>query len=829
MKSDTIDYGIDLGTTNSSIAKLNGKEVEVIENNENQKLTPSAVWISEKNRLFTGQYAKNRLFEDPENAYSKWKPSMGKTDIVYTFAKTGRAMTPEELSSEILKSLRTDVKQRKGDDVDAAVITVPADFELHQVDATKKAADLAGIKTCEILQEPIAAAMAYGFLAKGEEGDWMVYDFGGGTFDVAIIRLRSGDLSVVNHGGDANLGGELIDWDIVNSIFVPMLISSYRLNDFNRNNKKWISAFAKMKRAAEDAKIQLSRVDIIPIFIENLCQDDNGEWITFDHELTRKDIEPLLVPYIERTINKCKDVLQEAKLNPDDIKKIVLVGGPTLTPLLRKLLRERLDIHQEFSIDPLTVVAQGAAIYAASRRIERGSEIKTTEPGILAIELDYKPMGSTHEPLVMGRVVSAEGQENEGYTIEFIERKSQWRSGKISLSDSGTFRLRLRAEEDRRNDYSIEIRNAKGDIIKSEPGEIHYTVGITPRSSLVHSIGVELADQSFLPFLEKGRELPAEVTKTLRTTVELKKGQSGSVVRIPIREGENVKRADRNSPIGIIEIFGNDTPRDLPVRSEVEVKLSIDESRLTNASAWIPSIPDKEFRIKVDLGRKTIDHSELNKKFREEKERLAKIESQYGQITGTSQKKVQEIMQRIRREQLSEDISGKLSDSRRGDREASNQGEERLRALTEYLDEAEMELEWPNIERRTDEFLAATQAIIEQCGGTESQRMEFLSIKDSIKSALLAHDRYTLEAEMEKMGELTRPLLINSFDYLQAIFTELMKSQSKMTNQDAAKRLFMQGKVAVSNRDREGLRMVLAQLVTLLPKEELGGLSTVSF
>ena len=366
------NYGIYLGDEYGCIAVLNGKEVEVIENNENQKRTPCAIWISEKNRLFTGQYAKNRLFEDPENAYSKWRPSMGKADIVYNFAKTGRSMSPAELSAEILKSLRADVKQRKGDNGDAAVITVPADFQLHQVEATKKAANLADIKTCEILQEPIAAAMAY---ARGEDGYWMVYDFGGGTFDVAIIRLRSGDLSVVNHGGDANLGGELIDWDTVNSIFVPMLISSYRLNDFNRNNKKWISAFAKMKRAAEDAKIQLSRVDIIPIFIGNLCQDDNGEWITFEHELTRKDIEPLLALYIERTINKCKDVLQVANLKPDDIKKIVLVGGSTLSPLLRKLLKERLDIPQEFSIDPLTVVAQGAAIYAASRRIGRRSEI----------------------------------------------------------------------------------------------------------------------------------------------------------------------------------------------------------------------------------------------------------------------------------------------------------------------------------------------------------------------------------------------------------------------------------------------------------------------
>jgi molecular chaperone DnaK len=114
--STTIDYGIYLGEEYSCIAVLNGKDIEVIENNENQKLTPCAVWISEKKRLYTGLYAKNRLFEDPENAYSKWKPSMGKTDIVYTFTRSGRAMSPEDLSAEILKSLKADVKQRKGDE-----------------------------------------------------------------------------------------------------------------------------------------------------------------------------------------------------------------------------------------------------------------------------------------------------------------------------------------------------------------------------------------------------------------------------------------------------------------------------------------------------------------------------------------------------------------------------------------------------------------------------------------------------------------------------------------------------------------------------------------
>jgi molecular chaperone DnaK len=221
MARATIDFGIDLGTTNSAIAVLNGTEVRVFKNNEGAEFTPSVVWIDRNNRLHIGQRAKNQAFKDPQNTASEFKLQMGKTDPIL-FKRSGRKMTPDELSAEVLKSLKVDGSQ-PNDPVEVAAITVPADFDLPQNAATTKAARLAGLLQSPLIQEPVAAALSYGFQSLKDNVFWMSYDIGGGTFDAAIIQVRDGQIQVVNHGGDRHLGGKLIDWEIVEQILVPAL------------------------------------------------------------------------------------------------------------------------------------------------------------------------------------------------------------------------------------------------------------------------------------------------------------------------------------------------------------------------------------------------------------------------------------------------------------------------------------------------------------------------------------------------------------------------------------------------------------------------------
>jgi molecular chaperone DnaK len=194
----TIDYGIDLGTTNSAIAVLRGVETEIVKNNDDQDTTPSAVWIDRRDRLYVGRAARDRAEADPDNTCTEFKLRMGTAGAAKQFAASGRAMTPEQLSAEVLRSLRGDVSQRHGVDLDAAVITVPAAFELGACAATRQAALLAGLVATPLLQEPTAAAYAYGFQA-GEDGRWLVYDLGGGTFDAAVVQLRDGEFTVLTH------------------------------------------------------------------------------------------------------------------------------------------------------------------------------------------------------------------------------------------------------------------------------------------------------------------------------------------------------------------------------------------------------------------------------------------------------------------------------------------------------------------------------------------------------------------------------------------------------------------------------------------------------
>ena len=362
----TIDFGIDLGVTRARIAVLKGTETYVFKNNEGQEYTPCAVWVDKQGRIFVGRLAKERLENDSENAYSEFKLQMG-TSQIYRFAASGRQMRPEELSAEVIKSLRGDVQQRTGEEVMAAAISVPAAFELSQCEATNRAARLAGLSLCRLIREPVAAALAYGFQSQSNLVRWMVYNFGGGTFDVAIIQVRDGQVQVVNHSGDNQLGGKLIEWEIVEGLFVPALKKEYALTDFKRGNPKWTAAFAKLKLHAEQARIQVSRDKVTDILIDPLCQDDRGNWVKFEYELTRNDAVSLIEPFVERSVNLCQKTLEEKRLSPGDIEKIILIGEATLTPIFREILAAKLKIPLEFSIDPFTVIARGTAIFAGTQ------------------------------------------------------------------------------------------------------------------------------------------------------------------------------------------------------------------------------------------------------------------------------------------------------------------------------------------------------------------------------------------------------------------------------------------------------------------------------
>jgi len=804
----TVDFGIDLGTTNSSAAVLIGTETRVFDNPENQKYTPSAVWVDAGGRLYVGHPAKQRMYDDEANTKAEFKRTMG-TAEVFRFAATGREMKPEELSAEVLKSLRADV-ERGGEDMSAAVIGVPAAFDIAACQATERAARLAGLQFSPLLQEPVAAALAYGFQSESKDVFWMVYDLGGGTFDAAIMQVQDGAIRVEYHGGDDKLGGKEIDWAIVERLLVPALIKEHPLADFKRSNPKWRAAFARLKLRAEEAKIRLSRDPVFRIVIEPLCQDDRGLWVRFEHELRREDIEPLVEPVVERSIRICQRVLQERRLGPEDIERLILVGGPTITPLLREMVAAKLKIRLEYRVDPLTVVAQGAAIFAGTQRYEKKGAKLTA--GQYTVELlGYTPIGTDPEPLVGGVVHPPSGRSLEGLTVEFVEAQSGWRSGQAALRADGGFRAQLRADKGRRCEFRIELKDATGHALEAVPGALYYTIGYSPTDqSLINSLGVALANNEALVFLKKGAPLPAKRRETLHTTIAVQRGQSGALLRIPVIEGER-QRADRNRFVGALEVRGDQVPRDVPVGSDIELVLEVDASRMLKARALIP-IVDQEYTWTPPLEKPAHDPADLATDMKGENTRLQKLQ---GQVKDAADPASQAALDQL--EALAADAHDTLAGAG-ADRDEADKCHSRLLELRCALDDLEGRLEWPRAVGQGRERLAWAASIVEKYGDKDDKQ-RLAGLEAAVEAAINARDIEVLRQQTEAVTVLAVLILQERPEYWVGLISYVAEHESELTDKPLAQKLFMQARRAIAANDLAGLKTAGRQLRQLLPDD----------
>lgn len=817
MRRTTVDFGIDLGTTNSSIALLKGTEVEVFRNNEGFEYTPSAVWIDRKGKVYVGRQAKEHLEDDDENATSEFKLQMGGS-AEKTFERSGKRMKPEELSAQVLKTLRADVQQRSGEEIDAAVITVPAAFEHPQCEATNRAARLAGLSFSPLLQEPVAAALAYGFQSESDKAFWLVYDFGGGTFDAAVIQVRDGLIQVVNHGGDNHLGGKLIDWAIVEDLFVPALVEEYDLTDFGRGAVKWRAAFAKLKAAAETGKIRVSRAESAEVLIDSLGTDGHGNQIRLEYELTKEDVQRIAEPFITRSINICRKVLAEKRLRAQDIGQILLVGGPTLMPYLRGRLEdssEGLGVRLNYSVDPLTVVARGAAIFAGTQRVAQAS--RPVAAGEYSIELDYRPVGADPDPLVGGKLITPTGTSVTGFTVEFVntEGRPPWKSGKISLNDDGAFITNLWAEKGRQNTFLIELRDATGNKQNVTPDRLMYTIGLAITDPpLIHTIGVEMVNNEVDVFFPKGTPLPARRRVTHRTALPLRQGHGGDVLRIPVVEGEHLTRADRNKLIGQLLIAPGDIKRDVPAGSEVEITIEIDQSRLIKTKAYIP-ILDEEYEDVMKLEKSAPKLGELKEDIDRQKKRLeaARIKAQQLSEPNTLQ-----VLQRIRDENMLHEVESALA-AAGADRDAADKCQNRLLDLKAAIDEIEDALDWPGLAVEARDVVEWAQSIVAEHGGDDDKRT-FALLRPELESALDTRQVDEVRRKLSELRALGFKLITAQPGWWIGYFNYLKQQRELMSSRGRIDALIGQGDRAINGNDIEGLQAACRQLNDLLPEEE---------
>ena len=343
--------GIDLGTTNSCFAVMEGGEPTVITNQEGARTTPSVVGFAKNGERLVGQLAKRQAVSNPENTIISIKRHMG-TD--YKVNVEGKSYTPQEISAMILQKIKADAEAHLGEPVKQAVITVPAYFTDSQRQATKDAGTVAGLEVLRIINEPTAAALAYG-VDKGEDGKILVFDLGGGTFDVSILELGEGVFEVLATSGNNHLGGDDFDQRIMD-----YLISEFKKETgIDLSNDKL--ADQRLKEAAEKAKIELSGVASTQINLPFITADATGPK-HLDVTLTRAKFDELTRDLVEATIEPTSKAMKDAGLSASDIDKVLLVGGSTRIPAVQEAIKRELGKEPTKNINPDECVAIGAAI-----------------------------------------------------------------------------------------------------------------------------------------------------------------------------------------------------------------------------------------------------------------------------------------------------------------------------------------------------------------------------------------------------------------------------------------------------------------------------------
>jgi len=818
MSRSTIDYGIDLGTTNSAIAVLNGMTPEIIPNNESRDITPSAVGFTEKGSMRVGENAKGMIIGQDDDAYIEFKREMG-SDKVYQFKSSGRMLKPEELSAEVLKTLKGDVQQRFGEEISTAVITVPAAFKLHQCDATRRAAELAGLMGSPLLQEPVAAALAYGFQGDAENVYWLVYDFGGGTFDAALIKADDGAINVVNHGGDNFLGGSDIDRALVDKVIAPKIAAEYGLKDFKRSNagkgQKWRTFFAIMKAVAEEAKIEMSRRESASIEIKNMGRyyPDLG-FDTFECEITRNQLIEVAEPIIGRSVEICKRVLSEKNLVGASLDRVILVGGPTLAPYFRDILKSGLNANLDTSVNPLTVVAKGAAVFAGTQRCDVRQKASATV-GQYVIDLKYKAIGPEADPSVAGRVLAPEGSNLSGFTLEFVNAQTKWRSGKITLGSEGTFMSDLLAEKGVRNFFTIELRDAAGNLQKAEPDRLAYSIGAVPEEqSLTNSIGLVRANNTVACFFKKGSGLPLKKKwpGTFVTARTIRKGDPTSDLILPIVEGEN-DIGDRNSRVGTLIIRANDVKRDVPAGSEVEVTLWVSESRMVAVKAYV-QVLDEEFDSKCEMGKNTPLEPDLKKDCEAEFKRLTELmEKAEGMSDDHAARQLRELQGSELVREVRENLAAAGADSL-----AAKICDERLLQLKLKIDEIENALKWPTTLADVKEWRSYLSKLADD-HGTSQQRERVRELGAEIDEIIERKQMDRMPRQLERVRQLYYQILSTLPSFWVNQFQLLEKDKGKMQDRDKAERLFEMGRNYLANNNVTGLQNVVRQLWDLTPPE----------
>ncbi len=784
MSGQTVDYGIDLGTTNSAVARMTRKGPEILRSRTQSPVTPSAVAINRQGQTVVGEDALRDL-EIP--ATRNFKRAMG-SPVEFSL-RGGSRWSPERLSAEVLKDLKATVRRRYDEDLCQVVVTVPAMFQQPQCEATRRAAELAGLEAVVLLQEPIAAATAY-LSDRPDPGPYLVYDLGGGTFDVSVVRLHRGEMTVLSHGGDNFLGGSDFDRAVVNWLEAQLDGRGVAPDVLKASRSRWI-----LEREAERARLLLTDQEDTVVDLTDL-QLPVSRLL-----LTRDILEALCEPLVQRTLWLAEERLRETGIAARDLKGVLLVGGPTQMPMIRRCLKG-LGAPLRTDQDPMTVVACGAAIHSSTiLRSDRARGGQPASPRSAVLELHYDPVVQEQKSAVSGRLLQPAGFQGE---VRLSRAAGDWQSGWIGLR-KGAFFCEVLLSDDEVTEFQVELRDESGAAVAVQPAGFSMRLGVAAaRPVTPYDYGVALVTGEFQPIVGRGLTLPAQGSETVKSTRAIPARSSEELV-IHFLEGNSPLALD-NTAVGELRIAGTELPRPLPEDSEIQISMIMDESRLIRARVYIPLL-DLSFSPEFHLEIASVDTRTLVESLAQTRDLMDDVQPHAGSEEQHS------LLQAAREmEQLEAELAERPRDPIARHRVQKKLADVRTQ-LRPLARKHETEVLLGQVRKLVDETRALCQRL-----GEPATLVNLDALEEDAWRHNRALDRKGLERVLERVRSLRRPLLYRTPEFWREYLDYLASCIDESKDRVRFHECLRKAEAWLEQGDLKGCHACCLEALNLLPE-----------
>ncbi|MDX1909082.1 MAG: Hsp70 family protein [Bacteroidia bacterium] len=807
-----INVGIDLGTTQSAIARYEKGRITLYRNPVTHRDTlPSVVGVRE-GRILTGEKAQALLQRYPASVAGGFKRKMG-TDAVYTLED--QTFTPQELSACILRELRTFIQT--GEQPEAAVITIPASFDTIQSNATREAGRLAGFQQVVLLQEPVAASLAFANQVRAdafEEGQWLVYDLGGGTFDVALVSIQEGEMQVLDHEGDNFLGGQDIDKALVEQLVIPRMEAEGEFFHLEREMKsasgRYHTHYQQLVRLAEAAKMELSVHEETTIEYE--ITDEAQVIHTFHIPVTRAALESAAEPLVTRTVRLIRDMLSRNQLGLADIKFVLMVGGSTYMPYVRRETGRQLGIPVHTGIDPVTAVAVGAAYYAATRPLTQAAA-----PDVPASRLQVRAAWQKSTRELKEYFTARFTGSLQGLQYRIVRADGGFDTGLLLLE--GQIKAFLPLLRDTYNEFVLTVYEADGTPVPTALGPIGINQGRynlagqpLPQDLCLEVDDLEAQGTHLEVVFPKNSVLPLRTTLVRQATRTVSRG-SASRLSINIVEGPGTSLPAAGLTIGFISIPGQALTSDLIRGSDVEIVLELSESRdltiratlLVTGQVFEQVFTPRERHVNLIRLRDEVQllSIRLQTEIREAEDRedfegarlLTDLEYELLELTDQA------------RQTADDDAT-----------EARYQLDDQKRRLARRIDELTRDKTLNQV--KADYFAAKRnmERVLQLYEPTPEHQTAWQTLLADEKQVLISQSPLHIREYIQAVNKLAWQVKWNSFPFLESLFWSIRFGQyGELSPPDTLDQLTQQGQAAIEARQIMQLKITINQLCELLP------------